>query len=103
MDRPSVFRGWQRHLQRMKTEAPVNQTNLVASDEMLTKEELAPRMKVSVRTIEQWQHDGHLPYLKLGQVVLFYWPEVVKHLTANFTVRRSSQTATDSTVHGGAR
>lgn len=87
----------------MKTEAQTNPANLAASDEMLTKEELAPRMKVSVRTIEQWQHDGHLPFLKLGQVVLFYWPDVVKHLTANFTVRRSSQTATDSTVNGGAR
>lgn len=87
----------------MKTEAHTNPANLVARDEMLTKEELAPRLKVSVRTIEQWQHDGHLPYLKLGQVVLFYWPEVVKHLTTNFTVRRSLQTATDSTVNGGAR
>lgn len=73
----------------MKTEAQDNQATRVASDEMLTKEELAPRMKVSVRTIEQWQHDGHLPFLKLGQVVLFYWPDVVKHLTANFTVLRT--------------
>ena len=87
----------------MKTEAQTNQATHVASDEMLTKEELAPRLKVSVRTIEQWQHDGHLPFLKLGQVVLFYWPDVVKHLTANFTVRRSLQTATDSNVNGGAR
>lgn len=55
---------------------------------MLTKEELAPRMKVSVRTIEQWQHDGDLPFIKLGQVVLFYWPDVVCHLRENFTVRR---------------
>ena len=74
----------------------------IASDEMLTKEELAPRMKVSVRTIEQWQHDGHLPYLKLGQVVLFYWPEVVKHLIANFTVRRN-ESVTPSRDAGGAR
>ncbi len=87
----------------MKTEAQTNQATQVASDEMLTKEELAPRMKVSVRTIEQWQHDGHLPFLKLGQVVLFYWPEVVKHLTTNFTVRRSSQSPTNSNGNGGPR
>ncbi|TAL05749.1 MAG: hypothetical protein EPO07_03135, partial [Verrucomicrobia bacterium] len=53
----------------------------VVSDEMLTKEELAPRLKVSVRTVEQWQHDGHLPFIKVGQVLLFYWPAVVKALT----------------------
>ena len=55
----------------MKTETQTNQGTHVATDEMLTKEELAPRMKVSVRTIEQWQHDGIIPYLKLGQVLLF--------------------------------
>lgn len=87
----------------MKIEAQTNQATHVVTDEMLTKEEIAPRLKVSVRTIEQWQHDGQLPFLKLGQVVLFYWPEVVRHLTANFTVRRSLPTVTDSTLNGGAR
>lgn len=67
-------------------------------DEMLTKEGLAGRLKVSVRTIEQWQHDGHLPYLKVGQVLLFYWPLVVKHLMENFTVHRSSPEATTATA-----
>lgn len=87
----------------MKTEAQTNQAAHVATDEMLTKEELAQRMKVSVRTIEQWQHDGHLPFLKLGQVVLFYWPDVVKHITANFSVRRSAQSTADAIGNGGAR
>ena len=55
-------------------------------DEMLTKRELAARLKVNVRTIERWQHQGHLPYLKVTTVILFHWPTVVKHLTENFEV-----------------
>jgi excisionase family DNA binding protein len=56
-------------------------------DEMLTKKELAARLKVGVRTIERWQHDGGLPSLKIFNVVLFHWPEVLAHLKANFRVR----------------
>ena len=55
-------------------------------DEFVTKKELAARLKVAVRTIEQWQHDGLLPYLKIANVILFHWPEVVEHLKANFKV-----------------
>lgn len=55
-------------------------------DEMLTKKELMARLKVSARTIEQWQHDGHIPFLKVGSVVLFHWPAVVKQLAEKFQV-----------------
>lgn len=58
------------------------------SDEMLTKKELAARLKVSVRTVEQWQHDGHLPYLRISGVLLFHWPAVVKALTEKFQICR---------------
>jgi len=57
------------------------------SDEMLTKKELAARLKVGVRTIERWQHDGGLPSLKIVNVVLFHWPEVLAYLKTNFRVR----------------
>ena len=57
-------------------------------EEFVTKRELARKLKVSVRTIEQWQHDGHLPYLRIDGVVLFHLPTVVKTLTEKFTVRR---------------
>jgi len=57
-------------------------------DEFLNKKELAARLKVSVRTVEQWQHDGHIPYLRVSGVLLFHWPAVVKALTENFTIRR---------------
>jgi hypothetical protein len=57
-----------------------------AMDEMLTKAELAAKLKVIERTIENWQAAGYLPYLKISNVVLFYWPDVVEHLRANFKV-----------------
>lgn len=55
-------------------------------DEMLTKHELAAKLKVSVRCIENWQRAGHLPFIKIGSVVLFIWTDVVTHLKSNFQV-----------------
>jgi len=52
-------------------------------DEMLTKQEMAARFKVSVRTIENWLNDGFLPRIRITRVVRFYWPEVVAHLLKN--------------------
>jgi hypothetical protein len=57
-------------------------------DEMLTKKELAAKLKVTVRTIENWQADGLLPYLKISSVVLFHWPDVIHRLNSNFRVCR---------------
>jgi predicted site-specific integrase-resolvase len=57
-------------------------------DEMLTKKELAGRLKVTIRTIENWQREGFLPYIKISSVVLFHWPEIIEHLKANFKVCR---------------
>jgi excisionase family DNA binding protein len=58
------------------------------SDVMLTKKELAQRLKVTLRTIENWQRRGVLPFVKMGKIVLFHWPDVVEHLKANFRVCR---------------
>ena len=63
-------------------------TDDVPQDEMLTKRELATKLRVTIRTIENWQRDGFLPYLKISSVVLFHWPEVLNHLKANFKVCR---------------
>ena len=57
-------------------------------DEFVTKKELATKLKVTQRTIENWQRAGFLPYMKISSVVLFHWPEVVEHLKANFKVCR---------------
>ena len=55
-------------------------------DELLTKEDLASRLKVGVRTLETWQDNGLLPFLKIAHVIRFYWPDVVEHLRKHFTV-----------------
>lgn len=60
-----------------------------ADDEMLTKKELAAKLKVSVRCIENWQSAGYLPFLKIASVVLFHWPDVLAHLKAHFQVAKS--------------
>jgi excisionase family DNA binding protein len=58
-------------------------------EELLTADEVAVLLKVTVRTVERWQQDGVLPFLRLGHAVRFHWPAVVQHLTANFTVVRA--------------
>jgi excisionase family DNA binding protein len=50
------------------------------ADEVLTKPELAKRLQLSTRTIDQWMRLRRLPYLKLGKTVRFRWSDVVAHL-----------------------
>ena len=68
---------------------PTNHFTASPRDEMLTKEELAAKLKVTVRCIENWQRAGYLPFLKISSVVLFHWPDVLAHLKTNFQVSRS--------------
>lgn len=56
--------------------------------EMLNKKELAGRLKVTTRTIENWQQRGVIPFIKIKKVTLFCWDDVVKHLKANHQVCR---------------
>ena len=58
--------------------------------EMLTKRELAGRLKIAARTVENWQRRGILSYIKVGKVVLFHWPDVVAYLKCNYQVSRRS-------------
>ena len=60
------------------------------SQEFLTKEELAKRLKKTVRTIENWQRKGILPFVKAGRSVLFNWPDVKTHLQRHFRVVRKA-------------
>ncbi len=75
-----------------ETPAPVGAPT-EPKDEMLTKPELAAKLKICLRTVENWIQAGHLPYLKISHLVLFYWPDVVCHLKANFGVRPGGETA----------
>jgi excisionase family DNA binding protein len=50
------------------------------SDELLTKGELAPRIKLSIRSVDEWMRLGRIPYLKCGKAVRFRWSDVISHL-----------------------
>ncbi|MBI3871008.1 MAG: helix-turn-helix domain-containing protein [Verrucomicrobia bacterium] len=60
-------------------------------DEILTKKELALRLKVTPRTIENLQRRGALPFTKIGKIVRFSWHDVLAHLNANFRVCRRNR------------
>jgi hypothetical protein len=77
-------------------------TASTSGDEMLTKRELAGRLKLTVRTVENWQRRGVVPYLKVSKIVLFHWPEVVQHLKANYSVRRRSRALVQAPAVGPA-
>ncbi len=53
-----------------------------ASDGLLTKRELATRLRVSTRTIDQYMRDRRLCFVKLGKTVRFRWQEVLEKLAA---------------------
>mgnify|MGYP003323501358 CR=1 FL=1 len=47
---------------------------------LLTKNELAMKMCVKLRTIDNWMKDGRLPYLKIGKTVRFEYTSVMEKL-----------------------
>jgi len=59
-----------------------------SADDLLTQEEAAAKLKVTVRTLVRLQNEGVVPFVLLGKSVRFYWPAVISHLTTNFTVCR---------------
>jgi len=63
---------------------PVQDAN--DADCLLTKKELAQRLKKSVRSIENWMKLHYLPYIKIGHSVLFRWGDVIEALD-HFHVR----------------
>jgi excisionase family DNA binding protein len=71
-----------RKAERAKDEAP---DGMIRGD-ILTKEDIAALLKVARRTIENWQHEGHLPFIKVKNVVLFHWPTVLAHLMEHYGV-----------------
>lgn len=38
---------------------------------MLTKQQLAERYQVSIRTISQWMRDRRIPFIQIGRVIRF--------------------------------
>ncbi len=67
----------------MKTECGQQQraaASAVPFEPFITKPEVARRLGKRVRTIDNWMHQGLLPYYKLGRSVAFKWSEVESHL-----------------------
>ena len=51
-------------------------------DGFISKKELAFRLKVTVRTISNWQRRGLLPFVKCRRAIYYDWPAVAAHLRA---------------------
>jgi excisionase family DNA binding protein len=47
-----------------------------SDDRLLTKVELAQRLRIDPRTVNIWMKRGRLPYLKLGKSLRFRWSDV---------------------------
>ena len=59
---------------------PTHPTPTNPAEELLTKRELAVRLKKTPRCIEQWMRRRYLPYIKIGHTVLFRWRDVLEAL-----------------------
>jgi excisionase family DNA binding protein len=60
-----------------KSEQPLDR----ASERLLRKAELAQRLGVSTRTIDDWQRRGRIAYLKIGRSARYRWGDVIAKLT----------------------
>ena len=58
--------------------APPLPSRSADTDELLTKRELAARLKKTPRRIEQWMRKRYLPYIKIGHTVLFRGRDVLE-------------------------
>lgn len=52
-----------------------------ASDGLLTKRELAIKLRVSVRTLDDWMRRGRIAYLKIGKTVRYRYGDVLEKLS----------------------
>jgi hypothetical protein len=57
-----------------------NMTVEDAAEGLLNKWELAPKLRISKRSVDLWMQRGWLPYIKLGKVVRFRWSDVLAKL-----------------------
>jgi excisionase family DNA binding protein len=52
-----------------------------ASERLLKKAELAKRLGVSTRTIDDWQRRGRIAYFKIGRSARYRWGDVIAKLS----------------------
>lgn len=53
----------------------------------VTKEEVAKRLMKTARTVERWQRRGYIPFVKVGQAVLYKWADIEARLDQRFGVK----------------
>jgi excisionase family DNA binding protein len=53
-----------------------------ASDRLLTKRELATKLRISIRTLDEWMRRGRIAYLKIGKTCRFRYGDVLQKLNA---------------------
>jgi excisionase family DNA binding protein len=71
---------------------------------MLTRQELAKQLRISTRTVDEWRQDKVIPCIKVGKVVLFYWPDVVSALREKYSVASAkAESAKAETLKVGLR
>ena len=83
--------GWEHQSKCAGGAAPKSQPSV---PDYISKVDVALRFGKSVRTIEQWMHNGYLPHIKLGKgrraTVLFKWADIETHLKSKFGVGHDS-------------
>jgi excisionase family DNA binding protein len=52
-----------------------------ASDGLLTKRQLAPKLQIAPRTLDLWMRKGRIPFLKVGRTVRFRLGDVLEKLS----------------------
>ena len=64
-----------KHLEEA-SERKIKELPALAADPVLTKRELAARLRIGARTVDTWMKGRRLPYIKSGKAVRFRWSEV---------------------------
>lgn len=57
--------------------------------ELLSKKQVAQRLSISTRTLDEWMRSRRLPYLKIGKTVRFSWETVVSHFAERYQIGQS--------------
>ena len=54
--------------------------------DVLNKAQVAERLNISMRSLENWMAAGDIPYWRRKKLVRFNWPDVEAHLRRRFGV-----------------
>lgn len=88
--------GWDSHSSSFHGEeiaAPQTATQIPngGGDGFISKKELAWRLRVTVRTISNWQQRGLLPFVKCRRAIYYDWKAVAAHLRARARVCKEAR------------